>query len=71
MNTVHPEDSLDNLSNLQQNRQKQLIAQVKQQFNRGLEKLQMAETREIVSIVVFRASRKSKNLFNTIGSTNT
>lgn len=48
MNTVHPEDSLDNLSNLQINRQKQLIIQVKQQFNRGLEKLQMTETREIV-----------------------
>ena len=45
MNTIQPEDSLDNLSNLQLNRQRQLLAQVKQQFSRGLEKLQMADTR--------------------------
>jgi hypothetical protein len=40
MNTYHPEDSLDNLSNLQLNRQKQLQAQVKQHFATGLQKLQ-------------------------------
>lgn len=49
MNSIQPEDSLDNLSNLQANRQRQLFAQVKQQFSRGLEKLQAAETREIVT----------------------
>jgi hypothetical protein len=57
MNSVHPEDSLDNLSNLQLNRQKQLFSQVKQQFSRGLEKLQTAETREIVTYLPYRLSR--------------
>lgn len=32
MNNYQPDDSLDNLSNLQQGRQRQLQAQVKQQF---------------------------------------
>jgi len=49
MNIYHPEDSLDNLSNLQVNRQKQLLAQVKQQFATGLQKLQSPETREVVT----------------------
>ena len=44
------EDSLDNLSNLQMNRHRQLLAQVKQQFATQLEKLQSAETREIVTM---------------------
>lgn len=46
-----PDDSLDNLSILQNSKYKQLQAQIKQQFTSALQKLQSSETREIVSII--------------------
>jgi hypothetical protein len=60
------DDSLDNLSNLQLQRQRQLHAQVKQQFAIALQKLQSAETREIVPFTLCRASHRSKNVLSTI-----
>jgi hypothetical protein len=42
------EDSLDNLSALHLSQQRSLLAQVKQKFVIALQKLQSAETREIV-----------------------
>jgi hypothetical protein len=42
------EDSLDNLSALHISQQRSLLAQVKQKFVMALQKLQSAETREIV-----------------------
>jgi hypothetical protein len=38
----HFEDSLDNLSGLQNNKNRQLVARVKQSFAQGLQKLQSA-----------------------------
>lgn len=60
MNTIQAEDSLDNLSNLQINRQRQLQAQVKQLFAAGLQKLQSPETREVVLVLKFRGLVNSK-----------
>jgi hypothetical protein len=71
MNSIQPEDSLDNLSNLHLNRQRQLLAQVKQLFSRGLEKLQMADTREIVTHCRSRASQNSRNSSSNTGTRNT
>ena len=45
MSVPQPDDSLDNLSNLQLGKQRQLAAQVKQSFAAALQKLQFSETR--------------------------
>lgn len=58
-----PDDSLDNLSILQNSKYKQLQAQIKQQFTSALQKLQSSETREIVSII---QNRPQANLENSL-----
>ena len=55
------EDSLDNLSQLHISQQRSLQAQVKQKFVIALQKLQSAETREIVTDQLFRELVSWKN----------